>query len=144
MTTFAEKVKAARSELGMTQSELGDAAGVSLRSVLDYEKGKKVPRQSTLLRLAKALQVSTRFLMDDTCDNPLADIEKDGFISEARKRFGSRGAIDMDRLLTENTTLFAGGEFSQDQKDAFFQAIMTAYVQSKEAAKQTFGRKKKH
>ena len=47
----------------------------------------------------------------------------------------------MDELLKENAALFAGGELSQDQKDKFFQAIMTAYVTSKEEAKVRFGRK---
>lgn len=143
MSTFAEKVKMARSELDMTQSELGEATGVSLRSILDYEKGKKYPRQSTLLKLAKALQVSSRFLSDDSCDDPLADIERDGFITEARERYGSKGARDINRLLAENAAVFAGGELSQDQKDKFFQAVMTAYVTSKEEARKTFGRKKK-
>ncbi|MBQ4427567.1 MAG: hypothetical protein II881_07415 [Oscillospiraceae bacterium] len=32
------------------------------------------------------------------------------------------------------------GELSQDQKDAFFQAVMTAYVTCKEEAKAKFGR----
>ncbi len=143
MSTFAEKVKMARSELDMTQSELGEATGVSLRSILDYEKGKKYPRQSTLLKLAKALQVSSRFLSDDSCDDPLADIERDGFITEARERYGSKGARDINRLLAENAAVFAGGDLSQDQKDKFFQAVMTAYVTSKEEARKTFGRKKK-
>ena len=143
MATFAEKVKTARSELEMTQSELGEATGVSLRTILDYEKGKKVPRQSTLLKLAKALKVSSRFLSDESCDDPLADIEKDGYITEARDRCGARGVRDLDRLLAENAAVFAGGELSQDQKDQFFQAVMTAYVTSKEAAKETFSRKKR-
>ena len=143
MATFAEKVKTARSELEMTQSELGEATGVSLRTILDYEKGKKVPRQSTLLKLAKALKVSSRFLSDESCDDPLADIQKDGYITEARDRYGARGVRDLDRLLAENAAVFAGGELSQDQKDQFFQAVMTAYVTSKEAAKETFSRKKR-
>ncbi len=143
MATFAEKVKTARSELEMTQSELGEATGVSLRTILDYEKGKKVPRQSTLLKLAKALKVSSRFLSDESCDDPLADIEKDGYITEARDRYGARGVRDLDKLLAENAAVFAGGELSQDQKDQFFQAVMTAYVTSKEAAKETFSRKKR-
>lgn len=142
MATFAEKVLTARSELGMTQGELGEATGVSLRSILDYEKGKKKPRPSTLLKLAKALNVSSRFLTDDECNNPMADIEKDGFIAEARERYGSKGAKDINRLLDENKALFAGGDLSQDQKDHFFQAIMTAYVVSKEAARETFGKKR--
>ena len=71
MATFPEKVKHARSELGLTQAELGEATGVSLRTILDYEKGKKVPRQATLLKLARALKVSSRFLTDDSCDDPM-------------------------------------------------------------------------
>ena len=33
MATFPEKVKHARSELGLTQAELGEATGVSLRTI---------------------------------------------------------------------------------------------------------------
>lgn len=139
MKQFPEKVKDARSELGLSQSQLGESAGVSLRTILAYEKGEKKPRQCTMLKLAKALKVSVKFLSDDNCENPMEDIEKDGYIEEARERYGSRGARDMEKLLAENTALFAGGELSQDQKDAFFQAVMTAYVTCKEEAKRKFG-----
>lgn len=139
MKRFPEKVKDARSELGLSQSQLGEIAGVSLRTILAYEKGEKKPRQCTMLKLAKALKVSVKFLSDDNCENPVEDIEKDGYIEEARERYGSRGARDVEKLLAENTALFAGGELSQDQKDAFFQAVMTAYVTCKEEAKRKFG-----
>ena len=144
MATFEEKVRTARSMREMTQTELANAAGVSLRTILSYEKGEKKPRQSTLLSLAKALRVSTKYLTDPACDDPQADIEKDGFIEAARSKYGAKGGRDVDALLSENAALFAGGELSQDQKDAFFQAIMTAYVTSKEAAKVKFGRKDKN
>ena len=142
MAAFEEKVKAARVELGMTQQELADATGVSKRAIINYERGEKKPRPTTLLALAKALKVSTKFLSDPECDDPVADIEKDGYIEEARERYGSKGARDVDALLAENAALFAGGELLQEQKDVFFQAIMTAYVTSKEAAKVKFGHKK--
>lgn len=141
MMTFAEKVKAARTELGLTQTQLGETVGLSLRTILAYEKGEKYPRASTMLKLAKALKVSVKYLSDDSCENPMEDIEKDGYIEEARERYGAAGARDMNALLQENTALFAGGELSQDEKDAFFQAVMTAYVTSKEAAREKFGRK---
>ena len=141
MKPFSEKVVEARTELGLTQAQLGDAAGVSLRTVLDYEKGRKSPRAATMLKLAKALKVSVKFLSDDACENPLEDIEKDGYIEEARERYGAKGARDVDQLLADNAALFAGGELSQDQKDAFFEAIMKAYITCKEEARVKFGRK---
>ena len=141
MKAFADKVKEARISLGLSQTQLGKAAGVSLRTILAYEKGEKTPRPATLLKLAKALNVSVKFLTDDECENPVEDIEKDGYIEEARERYGSKGARDVEQLLADNAALFAGGELSQEQKDAFFQAVMTAYVTCKEEAKAKFGRK---
>ena len=141
MKTFSEKVKDARSERGMSQTELAAETGVSARSIKAYEKGEKTPRQGTLLRLAAALKVSVRFLSDDSCENPMEDIEKDGYIEEARMKYGESGARDVNRLLADNAALFAGGELSQSQKDAFFQAVMTAYVTCKEEAKTKFSKK---
>lgn len=141
MKTFSEKVKDARLQLGLSQTQLGEAVGISLRAIVSYEKGEKKPRPGTMLKLAKALGVSVKFLSDDTCENPMEDIEKDGYIEEAREKYGAKGARDVDKLLADNAALFAGGELSQEQKDAFFQAVMTAYVTCKEEAKAKFGRK---
>lgn len=142
MKVFSEKVKDARIERKFTQTQLAKAVGVSLRTILAYEKGEKKPRQSTMIKLAKALSVSVKFLSDDECEQPLLDIEKDGYIEEARAIYGAKGARDVDTLLDDNAALFAGGELSQDQKDAFFDAVMKAYITSKEAAKIKFGHKK--
>ena len=142
MKSFAEKVLDARSALGLTQPQLAELVGVSTRAVVSYEKGEKCPRQSTMMKLAKALRVSVKFLSDDNCEDPLADIEKDGYIEAAHQRYGAAGVRDMDTLLQENTALFAGGELSQEQKDMFFQAVMKAYITCKEEASQKFGHKK--
>lgn len=141
MKTFSEKVKDARLQLGLSQQQLGEATGVSLRTILSYEKGEKMPRQGTLLKLAKALGVSSKFLIDDLCENPMEDIEKDSYIEDAREKYGNNGAKDVEKLLADNAALFAGGELSQEQKDEFFQAVMVAYVTCKEEAKKKFGRK---
>lgn len=141
MKSFAEKVKDARNELGLTQTQLGEMCGVSGRAVQTYEKGEKTPRQSTMIKLAKALKVSVKFLSDDECENPVEDIEKDGYIEEARERYGAKGARDVSALLDENQALFAGGELSEEQKDEFFQAIMAAYLTCKEEAKKKFSSK---
>lgn len=141
MKTFGEKVKDARASLGLSQPKVAELTGVSVRSVAAYEKGEKMPRQGTLLKLAKALRVSVKFLADDECDNPLEDIEKDDYIEQARRRYGAAGARDAETLLNENAALFAGGELSQEQKDAFFEAVMKAYITCKEAAREKFGKK---
>ena len=141
MKAFADKVKEARISLGLSQTQLAQEVGVSPRSVQAYERGEKTPRAAMMAKLAKALKVSVKFLSDDACTDPLEEIEKDDYLEQARALYGAKGVRDMDELLKENAALFAGGELSQDQKDKFFQAIMTAYVTSKEEAKVKFGRK---
>ena len=141
MKTFAEKIKNARAQSSLTQLQLGDLCDVSARAIQLYEAGDKMPRQSTLLKLARALKVSVRYLSDDDCDDPLADIDKDGYIEEAHKYYRTVGAKDIDELLNVNRALFAGGELSEEQKDEYFQAIMAAYLTCKEEAKKKFGKK---
>ena len=41
-------------------------------------------------------------------------------------------------LLDRNSAFFAGGDVPQEDKDAFFQAVMTAYVTAKEEARKKF------
>ena len=139
--TFSDKIKRAREVAKLTQNELAQQVGVSQRTIASYESGGAKARRSTIEKLARALMVSVKFLTDDDCIDPLADIEKDDYIDQARAMYGAKGVRDMEELLRENTALFAGGELSQEQKDMFFQAVMTAYVTCKEEASKKFGRK---
>ena len=138
--TFSDKIKVAREQAGLTQQQLADSTGVSKRTIASYESGGAIARASTMLKLAKALSVSSKYLSDDSCLDPMADIEKDGYLEEHDERVGAR---DVDQLLRDNAALFAGGELSQEQKDQFFEAVMRAYVACKDEAKVKFGRKNK-
>ena len=139
--TFSDKIKKARDVAKLTQQDLADSIGVSQRTIAAYECQGTKPRRSTLAKLAKALKVSVKYLSDDSCTNPLEDIEQDDYVAEARALYGEKGARDMEGLLAANTALFAGGELSQDQKDLFFEAITKAYFACKETAKEKYGRK---
>lgn len=135
---FSDKIIKARGVVGLTQQELGDAIGVSKRTIASYESEGAIPRKSTLAKLARALKVSVTYLATESCTDPLTDIEHDDYVAEARALYGSKGAKDMEGLLKANAALFAGGELSQEQKDVFFESIMKAYFACKEQAKSKF------
>ena len=139
---FSDKVKRAREIAKLTQQELADSIGVSKRTIAAYESQGAIPRKATLAKLASALKVSVKYLADDACNDPLADIDQDDYVAEARALYGEKGARDMEGLLAANTALFAGGELSQEQKDAFFEAVTKAYFACKGEAKKKYGRKK--
>ena len=139
--TFSEKIRSSREMLEISQTELAELVGVSRRTIVAYEAGEATARKSTIAKLARVLKVSTKFLSDENCDDPLADIDQDPYVEQARALYGGTGARDMEALLRDNAALFAGGELSQEQKDVFFEAVMKAYLTCKEEARQKFGKK---
>ena len=141
--TFSDKIKRSREIAKLTQYQLAQEVGVSQRTIASYESGGAKARRSTTEKLARALKVSIKFLTDDECKDPLAEIEKDGYIEQARTMYGTKAVRDMEELLRDNAALFAGGELSQDQKDAFFEAVMKAYITCKDEAKKKFGNRNK-
>lgn len=143
MKTFSQKVKDAREELKLNQQQLGDIVGVSKRSIAAYETTGTKPRGNTVRKLAIALNVSVDYLLNDEIDDTQYGIEKEPYIEEARQRLGNKAAKEMDVLLEQNLALFAGGELDQEAKDAFFEAVMKAYIKCKDEARKTFGRKNK-
>ena len=141
--TFSDKIKLSRELCNLTQQQLADKVGVSKRTIASYESSGAIARSSTMRKLARALNVSYDYLTNDNITDPKQGIEKIEYIEEARNQFGNRAAKEVDELLERNAALFAGGELSEDAKDAFFTAVTKAYLECKEQAKKTYGRKKK-
>ena len=141
MKTFSEKVREARQLLNLSQEELGKLVGVSARAVVAYETTATKPRAATLRKLADTLKVSVDYLKNDDIDDPLYGIEKQPFVDEARALYGSKAAREIDFLMERNAALFAGGEISQEAKDAYFEAVMQAYLECKNKAREKYSSK---
>ncbi len=59
------RVRARRTLLGMTQTKLGDALGLTFQQVQKYEKGTNRISSSRLFRLTRALDVSIEYFFED-------------------------------------------------------------------------------
>jgi len=59
---FAERLKQARTERGMTVHYLAASAEVTFQQIHNYESGSQLPTLAYLVRLAQALDCSTDFL----------------------------------------------------------------------------------
>ncbi len=141
MEKFPQKLKSARLYAEMTQTELAAKAGLSRRSIFAYENGAAVPRQKVLRRLASVLDVTVSYLTDDSAVDPREGWSREENINLARRRFGEKGAREASDLLDRNSAFFAGGDIPQEDKDAFFDAVMVAYVTAKEEARKRFSAK---
>lgn len=123
---FGEKLRDLRKKNGLTQADLAEKAGISLRTVNYYESGTTYPKNREIYTtLANILDVDVNYLRN----------EDDEFITRASERYGYRGAKQAEELVAEIGGLFAGGELSESDKDAVMQALQQAYWDAKKENK---------
>jgi len=114
---FADKIKEARKNKGMTQKQLADLAGVSYRAVQTWEAGRLPKSLDPVMKLAKALDTTSEELLDET----------DRYVIEAGEKGGSKAADEVEKLVSDFIGLFAGGELDEDEKDGIMAAVNEAY-----------------
>lgn len=120
--TFGEKIKTLRKAQGMTQKDLAEALGLSLRTISNYETGGLRPRHDTTYdALAALFHVPKAHFFT----------EEDAFILAAEARWGESGAKDARELVDGVIGLFAGGKLDDEDKQAVFEAIQEAYFRAK-------------
>ena len=149
MKTTGEKIREGRANLGITQTELAEKIGVTLRTISKYEKQGVMPRGANLQKLAEVLGVSIAYLSNDEIvdpnygleEAPYIGLEESPYIESARAVYGKRGAADVEQLLTQTRALFAGGDVPEEDKELFFQAVTEAYFANKQRASEKFTRK---
>ena len=60
---IAERLRKARDELGLTQTQLAKTAGISRSAIVHYETAGTVPGGIELIKLSKALNVTPNYLL---------------------------------------------------------------------------------
>ena len=120
--TLGEKLRNARIAKQMSQADLAKAAGVSLRTIQNYEMDARVPKKrDTYLKLAQALGIDEKVLLDDNV----------GFVLRANERYGSRGSRQAWDLVADMGAMFAGGEMEEEDMDEIMRALQDAYWEAK-------------
>ena len=138
MKSIGAKIKEQREINGLSQSEFASKTGLTVRTVSSYETNTSVPRTSNAKRICEVLGVSMAYLLNSEIEDPKYGLDEAPYVDKVRDRYGKVGAKDMEGLLNENAAFLAGGDIPQEDKDKFFQAIMAAYLATKEDASNRF------
>ncbi|MBO6054608.1 MAG: helix-turn-helix transcriptional regulator [Oscillospiraceae bacterium] len=129
---FGEKLRKARTEKGMTQAGLAQAAGLSTRTIIYYEQGKTYPQDRDVYRrLAGILNVDADYLHN----------ENDDFLARAMAEGGTRTRRQAEELLGDINGLFAGGDMADEDMDEFMRAVQECFWKAKEKNRQKYGKK---
>lgn len=112
---FGKKLKKLREDSGLTQTELAEKLGVSLKTISRYEVNGMRPRNREMYNeLANLFKVDASYLLVDENDYrvPLED-------------------QNIDMLVNSMLGLFAGGTLKDKDKKAVVEAITEAYYKSR-------------
>lgn len=125
---FAARLRRLRRQANLTQQELANEIGVSVRTVINYEQGRCLPRQTQVIsRMGDLFGVSVDYLMSiHATPDDMEDFEWDGI----------RGRAAVDELVAKIAALFAGGHLSEADRDAAMEAITQAYWESRRNERQ--------
>jgi transcriptional regulator with XRE-family HTH domain len=144
--TFGEKLKSERTAKNLSQAELSAMTGISERSISTYEQTDTLPRRSNLVKLAQALDIPPDSLRYGIDDNLMDAVDQEEFFKEAKEKYGAKGAREAADVLIKAGALFAGGDLTEEGKDAFYRSLTEVFLQSKAIAREKFtpkSRKKK-
>lgn len=130
---FADRLKEFREKEKLSQADFAKMIGISTRTLVHYEDGERYPRDVEVYKkIAEVMDCDYNYLLE----------ESDEFLNRVYNMGGKR-ELEKARALTEGlSSLFAGGEISDEDKDAAFEAITRAYWEAKRENKK-YGRKKK-
>ena len=120
---FKERLKQKRVEAGMTQVQLAQSAGVTARTIQNYELGTRKPSNLEVVqKIADVLHTTTEYLLGSSGT----------YVVEAHEKGGAQSARDIEQLVSEVTGLFAGGELSEESLEGAMKALNDAYWIAKE------------
>ena len=120
--TFGEKLRDLRTRKKLSQAELAQRIGVSLRTIAGWENENRYPKKRSLYTsLADELGCEVNYLLS----------EKESFITDASASYGYRGAKKAEQIVEEVNALFAGGEMDDEDMDTLMLSLQEAYVEAK-------------
>ena len=105
---FNERLKLLRTDLGLTQKDLGERIGVGRTTISEYESGKIVPKQDGLIELAKVFNVSVDYLTGITdvsreqCKLPKTDLHIDIRLKETIRLLDIINKGNSTKLIYKN------------------------------------------
>ena len=121
--TFSERLRAARKAARLSQEELAGKAGISARTLQNYELGKRYPSSVDItLRLAASPGVDAGELLS-------AGAETIILAAPSAK-------AQLQELVRAVSGLFSGGEIGEEDRDAAMEAIIAAYWAAKKEGRQ--------
>lgn len=107
--------------------DFAESVGITYRAFAYYMSGTRNPRKSVMERIAKQLDMSPEFLLDEKQDLELTNEEK--FIKSITEKGGD--SSEAAKFLNKSRGLFAGNALSDEDKSRLMACLSEIYEDCK-------------
>ncbi|MCI5578804.1 MAG: helix-turn-helix transcriptional regulator [Oscillospiraceae bacterium] len=128
---FSEKLDILLERHNYKRVDFADKVGITYRAFAYYMCDTRKPRKSVLERIARELDVTPDFLIDDSKELKLTQEEK--FIRDISS--SGKNPYEAAKFLSQSKGLFAGNSLSDKDKDALMSCLKEIYEDSRKGNK---------
>lgn len=111
-TDFGDRLAELRSQAGLSRQQLGDICGVAQSTIVNYEKGTRIPYADTAVKMADYFKITVHELLG--VDNPELAMAQAESLDKMREINGKKGADRLQAVYQEAAHL-AGGDLTDEQ-----------------------------
>ena len=123
---LAEKMEILICRKNISKTELAEKIGITYRGLANYLNGSRKPKRDVLDKIAKELDTTTEFLLDDS----------KGLVLDSRERFvfhsksNANSIREAAEYLEKGKELFECPDINQEDKQALFSCLTEMYFNS--------------
>ena len=128
---FSEKLDILLERHNYKRVDFADKVGITYRAFAYYMSDTRRPRKSVLERIARELDVTPDFLIDDSKELKLTQEEK--FIRDISS--SGKNPYEAAKFLSQSKGLFAGNSLSAKDKEALMSCLKEIYEDSRKGNK---------
>lgn len=125
--TIEEKMDIMLNRRNIRRVEFAESVGITYRAFAYYMSGTRKPRRGILERIAKNLDTTPEFLLDDSKSLELTAEEK--LIRTIAKR--GIDTSEAEKFLSKSRGLFAGNTLTSDDKARLMRCLAEIYEDSR-------------
>ena len=133
---FAERLMRLRKEAGLTRVQLAEQVGISDRTIINYESGKRIPFGDTCVKLANVFDITTDELLGK--EKSEAEMAKARIIDDMGRLFGNSSANSAQAYLDGTNALLAGGTLSTEEQLDFITVMHKVLIDAEIHAKEKY------
>ena len=131
---FRYKTSTLRKKNQFSRQQLGDLCGVAASTIVNYERGTRIPYADTALRMAQVFGMTVEELL--SLQNPELEMGKAKAVDDMGRLYGKRSADSAQAYLDGTNALLAGGTLSVEDQLDFISVMRKVLVDAEFRAKQ--------